>query len=73
MVCHKTNLRIENHRVSCYGDAIKSKGADAAMNYKKPTTIHIAAMVDDLDDAGTRAVYMVVKQIYELQKILRKE
>lgn len=37
------------------------------MSYK-PTTVHIAAMVDELEDANLRAVYMMVKQIYELQK-----
>lgn len=37
------------------------------MGYK-PTTVHIAAMVDKLDEGNLRAVYMVVKQIYELQQ-----
>lgn len=37
------------------------------MNYK-PTTVHIAAMVDELKADPLRAAYMVVKQLYELQK-----
>lgn len=39
------------------------------MGYK-PTTIHIAAMVDELEDGPLRAVYMVVRQLYELQMAL---
>lgn len=37
------------------------------MNYK-PITVHIAAMVDELDESPCRAVYMVVKELHELQK-----
>lgn len=37
------------------------------MNYK-PITIHIATMVDELEANPCRAVYMVVKELYELQK-----
>lgn len=40
---------------------------------RKPTTEHIAAMVDKLEEDSLRAVYMIVKQVYELQKALRKE
>lgn len=34
----------------------------------KPITVHIAAMVDELEENPCRAVYMVVKEFYELQK-----
>lgn len=38
----------------------------------KPTTVHIAAMVDDLEETSLRAVYMIIKEIYELQKAIKK-
>ena len=41
-------------------------------NYK-PTTVMIAALVDDLDDDSTRAVYMVVKELHERQRPLKTE
>ena len=36
------------------------------MQYK-PTTLYIASMVDELNEESTRAVYMVVKQLRQLQ------
>lgn len=33
----------------------------------KPTTFHIAVMVDDLNEDNTRAAYMVVKQLHTMQ------
>lgn len=34
---------------------------------KNPIVIHIAAMLEALDDMPLRAVYMVVRQLYLLQ------
>ncbi len=42
------------------------------MDYK-PYTQHIAAMVDKLGEASVRAIYMIVKQVYDLEKPLEKE
>lgn len=68
----RPNLRIDDHRNMCYGGAIKNKEARCSVE-RKPTTEHIAAMVDKLEEDSLRAVYMIVKQVYELQKALRKE
>lgn len=35
---------------------------------KNPIVIHIAAMLEALDDMPLRAVYMVVRQFYLLQQ-----
>lgn len=40
---------------------------------KNPIVIHIAAMLEALDDMPLRAVYMVVRQLYLLQKASRDE
>ena len=40
---------------------------------KNPIVIHIAAMLEALDDMPLRAVYMVVRQLYLLQQASRKE
>lgn len=38
----------------------------------KPVTVHIAAMVDKLEDDPVRAVYMTVKELYRLQCAVNK-
>lgn len=40
---------------------------------KNPIVIHIAAMLEALDDMPLRAVYMVVRQLYLLQQASRDE
>lgn len=35
---------------------------------KKPIIIHISRMLEDLPEDPLRAVYMVVKQMYELKR-----
>lgn len=34
----------------------------------KPIILHIAAMLEKFEEMPLRAVYMVVKQLYDLQK-----
>lgn len=38
-----------------------------------PIVIHIAAMLEALDDMPLRAVYMVVRQLYLLQQASQEE
>lgn len=40
---------------------------------KNPIVMHIAAMLEALDDMPLRAVYMVVRQLYLLQQASRDE
>lgn len=40
---------------------------------KNPIVIHIAAMLEALNDMPLRAVYMVVRQLYLLQQASRDE
>lgn len=40
---------------------------------KNPIVIHIATMLEALDDMPLRAVYMVVRQLYLLQQASRDE
>ena len=47
------------------------KGGGATI--KNPIVIHIAAMLEALDDMPLRAVYMVVRQLYLLQQASRDE
>ena len=47
------------------------KGGGAMI--KNPIVIHIAAMLEALDDMPLRAVYMVVRQLYLLQQASRDE
>lgn len=34
----------------------------------KPITVHVAAMVDKLSDESTRAAYMAVKRLFDLEQ-----
>ncbi len=36
----------------------------------KPVTVHVAAMVDRLSEESTRAAYMAVKRLFELEQPL---
>lgn len=40
---------------------------------KNPIVIHIAAMLEALDEMPLRAVYMVVRQLYLLQQASKDE
>ncbi len=33
----------------------------------KPVTVHVAAMVDVLSEESTRAAYMTIKRLYDLE------
>ncbi len=36
----------------------------------KPVTVHVAAMVDRLSEESTRAAYMTVKRLFDLEQPL---
>lgn len=38
----------------------------------QPIIVHICRMLADLDEGGLRAVYMIVRQIYDLQSSLHQ-
>lgn len=40
---------------------------------KNPIVIHIAAMLEALDEMTLRAVYMVVRQLYMLQQSSKED
>ena len=40
---------------------------------EKPIVIHIAAMLEALDEMPLRAVYMVVRQLYLLQQSSKED
>lgn len=52
----------------CYGRALQRRRGN-----KNPIVIHIAAMLEALNDMPLRAVYMVVRQLYLLQQASRDE
>lgn len=65
MIPSKPNLRIEYHIIPCYGKATKTQEVVPMAN---PIILHIEAMLTTFDQEPLTAVYMVVKQMYDMQK-----
>jgi hypothetical protein len=43
------------------------------MYHEKPVIVHIAAMLDELEEAPLRAAYMVVSELHSLQAEAKKK
>ena len=43
------------------------------MYHEKPVIVHIAAMLDELEEAPLRAAYMVVSELHSLQTEAKKK
>lgn len=50
---------------------VQKKGGNAMDN--QPIIVHIAAMLAEFEEMPLRAAYMVIKQLYDYQKLLQKE